>query len=468
MWARLMLAKIRWHKWFIIACVVGFTCYFASALYKHLHFSSTGFDLVIFDQAVRHYSEFMAPASSFRGFSNLLGDHFHPILILLAPLYWIYDSPITLLFAQALLVASAAIPIYRFGLKKIGQMPATFVVIAFLFSGAVLRMVYFDFHEIAFAIPLIAWAIYFMETNKWLPMYISLALLLLTKESFGMLVVFFGIYLLTRRKIIHGISLVIGGVTAFLVTTKIVIPFFAGGGEFMYWSYDQLGKDLGSSLVTIMTNPLFALSLLFVPVVKVVTLIKTFGVYLGINFLSPLMILAVPLLLERFLSSTENYWQFTYHYGATLMPITAMALIDGLPRLYKFRFMKRFKKENVYQYITASIAVVISLLFFVSPLTTVMRPSTYTLSDDEKKGYALLGSINDDASLCVTNHIAPHVGKHELTHIGITEVKKLSCDTIITSTQYDQSPLLSKTITMAKSQGYSLKQTSGSWLVYKK
>jgi uncharacterized membrane protein len=82
-------------------------------LVRHEHFGS-GFDLGIFTQAVWHYSHFQAPASSIKGTANLLGDHFQPILILLAPLFWVWADARTLLIAQAVLVAASIVPVYLF------------------------------------------------------------------------------------------------------------------------------------------------------------------------------------------------------------------------------------------------------------------------------------------------------------------------------------------------------------------
>ena len=70
--------------------------YALTAVFRHQHFDSS-VDLGIFDQAVWHLSRFEAPSSSIRGFSNLFGDHFHPIILLFAPLYWLAPAAETLL-----------------------------------------------------------------------------------------------------------------------------------------------------------------------------------------------------------------------------------------------------------------------------------------------------------------------------------------------------------------------------------
>ncbi|RYF29653.1 MAG: DUF2079 domain-containing protein [Chloroflexi bacterium] len=455
------------HKWFCSITFIGLLLYLVISISKHLHFGSTGYDLVIFDQAVRNYSLFSAPASTFRGFENLLGDHFHPILAVLAPLYWIADTPIMLLIAQALLIVSAAIPVYLYGIKKLSRMSALFVVIAFILNAALLRAIYFDFHEIAFAIPLIAWAIYFIETGRWKWLYASLALLLLTKETFGILAVFFGLYLLAKRQFYRGTAVILVGVASFLLITKVVIPYFAGGGSFNYWTYDQLGSDLPSAIGGIITNPLFALSLLFLPAVKIVTFIKTFGIFFGFTFLSPIIILAVPLVLERFLSSNSNYWQFHFHYGATVAPILAMAFIDGVDRLTKYGFLQKYNPRKYITYVSGGAAAVAVVLFAISPMTFIAKPSNWSMTNMERSGYSMISSVKKSESVCATNHIAPHLGAHNLYLLDETTAKPQPCNVIIYAESLDQ--VAHDAVRQhIRTGGYEQRSEQDGWYIYAK
>ncbi len=460
--------KSNWQ--FTLICCLGVVIYLLISISKHLHFNSTGFDLVIFDQAVRHYSDFMAPASSFRGFENLLGDHFHPILILLAPLYWLFDTPISLLVAQAFLVISAGLPIYLYSKNKLGTVSALWLIIAFIFNAALLRAIYFDFHEIAFAIPLIAWAIYLIERKSWIWFYIVIGLLLLVKEDMSILVTFFGLYLLLMRQYKQGIIVLVLGLAWFFLATKLFIPYFAGGnGVFNYWTYDQLGPDLPSSLIAILKNPLFAFSLLFLPIVKLLTLAKTFGVFLGLPLLSPLLLLAAPLVLERFLSSNENYWQFHFHYGATLTPILVMAVADSLHRLSKLKLFKKINMPLVSKLASSTVAIIAVVLFAVSPMNFIFIPSNYSLSAHTQSGYEILGTLPEDASICTTNHIAPHLGKHDLTLIGFdSSIPDWKCAYILISNELDQSTALDGAIMNARDNGYRVLTSTNGWVIYKK
>lgn len=462
-----LIARIRSNWAFLLLCGLGFIVYSLVSVLKHVHFNSTGYDLTIFDQAIRNYSQFHAPASSLRGYANLLGDHFHPILILLAPLYWISNSPIVLLLAQAFLFISAALPIYLFSKLKIGRIPALLVVISFILCPPLLRAGYFDFHEIAFAVPLIAWAIYFIDMRRFGWMYISLGLLLLVKEDLALLVAMFGVYLLFQKQFKHGLIVLASGVGWFLLATKVFIPYFADGRSFSYWSYTELGNNPASAGLKILTHPLLFVGLLISPVVKVVTFIKTVGIYLGFTFLSPIIILGLPLILERFLSTNMNYWHFTFHYGATLTPILAMSATDGIYRLIQSKHLKKFR--SMIPLVSTSVFTALAIvLFLVSPMNLIFKPSNYGLSADEKAGYAVLHDLPAKASVCTTNHIAPHVGSHQVMLVGFAKQDRpLTCDYAVLSSKRDQSPLLIS-VHAQLDHHYRVVAHNRSWVLYKK
>jgi len=68
-----------------VICVVLFAGY---GLFRVYLLKCNGYDLGIFDQAVRRYAHFQAPIVTLKGDDfNILGDHFHPIIALWAPLY---------------------------------------------------------------------------------------------------------------------------------------------------------------------------------------------------------------------------------------------------------------------------------------------------------------------------------------------------------------------------------------------
>ena len=157
-------------------------------------FLASTFDLVIFDEGVRGYAHLAAPVSIARGVSDgqgahflLLADHWSPVLALLAPLYWIHDSPATLLVTQGVLFALAIPPLWIYTRRQLGPGAAYFVCVAYALSLPVMEAVIFDFHEVAFVPVLTAVMVERFDAGKRWHVVLAAAALLLVKEDMGLL-----------------------------------------------------------------------------------------------------------------------------------------------------------------------------------------------------------------------------------------------------------------------------------------
>lgn len=144
-------------------------------------------DLAIFTEAAKSYSHFQAPIVPVKGPGyNLLGDHFHPILVLLGPIYRFFPSGLTLLVVQDLLIAVSAWPLVRLATKQAGWLLASIIGIGYVtawgFQGAVAS----QFHEIAFALPMLAWASAAFVEGRWVATMAWSAPLVLVKEDLGL------------------------------------------------------------------------------------------------------------------------------------------------------------------------------------------------------------------------------------------------------------------------------------------
>ena len=94
--------------------VASAVLYATHSFLRYATYEAKGYDLGIFDQVVRQYALFNAPLSSVKGVDfHILGDHFHPILALLAPFYWVWPDPRMLGVVMALALAASAVPVYR-------------------------------------------------------------------------------------------------------------------------------------------------------------------------------------------------------------------------------------------------------------------------------------------------------------------------------------------------------------------
>ena len=141
--------------WLIALAV--FAAYLPISVFRYLRLDPTSWDLGIFTEYVKQYAHARAPIVDVRGAGyNLLGDHFHPIVALIAPFFRVFPTSVTLLVAQALLAAVSVIPVSRAAADRLGTGAGRAIGAAYGFSWGLQQMVNYDFHEIAFAVPLLA------------------------------------------------------------------------------------------------------------------------------------------------------------------------------------------------------------------------------------------------------------------------------------------------------------------------
>ena len=118
--------------WAIVLAVFG--AYAALSLSRLLQLNPTSWDLGIYTEYVKQYAHLKAPIVDIRaaGF-NLLGDHFQPIVALIAPFVRVFPSAATLLVAQALLVAVSVFGVSQLAREKLGVGPGRAIALAYGF-----------------------------------------------------------------------------------------------------------------------------------------------------------------------------------------------------------------------------------------------------------------------------------------------------------------------------------------------
>jgi uncharacterized membrane protein len=325
--------------------------YSVYSLTLYYTFRTSAYDLTIFDQAVRSYSHFHLGISPLKGVHNgfgpnfsVLGDHFSPIIAVLAPLYWIHNSPSTLLVAQAVLVALAIPSLWLFTRRAFGggrkaTTAAYFVALAYGLSWPLIAAVDFDFHEAAFAPVLTAVVIERFQAGRLRTALIALVGLLLVKEDMGLFVAGLGVWLvLSRERMVPrqfrvALGMIVVGVAWTAAATYLLIPAFGGLGDY-YWAYSNLGRNVPGVVQHIVTHPRSSLLTLIRPARKLRTIRDLLAPFLFLPLLSPIVIAALPLLLERMLNNKfPNWWGTTFQYNSYLVVALVCAAVDGAARL---------------------------------------------------------------------------------------------------------------------------------------
>ncbi|MFC6578387.1 DUF2079 domain-containing protein [Planomonospora parontospora] len=317
----------RAHPLALGATVVLAACAYAVlGLVKLATFRASIFDLVIFDQAVRGYAGFGPPAAPAVGVNYGLGmdflqlaDHFSPILAVLAPLYWIHDGPQTLIVAQAVLLALAAVPVWHYAARRLGPVPAHLVAVAYAVSWPVAQTAGFDFHEVAFVPLLSAIMIERFDAGRRGVAVLAALGLLLVKEDMGLLVAGFGVYLLVTRRRLEGTAFVLLALAALVTIRGVLMPLAGAGETGFHWAYGRWGATVGEAAAGLARDPLGALWQFVSPEIKVDTLAFLFWPVLLTALFSPLTLMALPMIAERFLGDRPQWWGPDHHYNAFIV-----------------------------------------------------------------------------------------------------------------------------------------------------
>ncbi|MFF8830347.1 DUF2079 domain-containing protein [Streptomyces sp. NPDC015131] len=381
-----------------------FAVYATVAVRRHLLLRTTGYDLGIFEQAVRAYSELRAPVVPLRGEGfNLLGDHFHPLLAALAPLYRLWPSPVCLLAAQSALLALAVVPLARWAARALGRRAAHAVAVTYGLSWGIASAAAFDFHEVALAVPLLAFSLEALAHRRWGPAVAWAAPLLLVKEDLGLTLAAVGAYVVIKgggaaRRL--GLATAATGLAGSFVEIKLLMPAFHPDGGYAHGG--NLSEGYGSLLSTLAHAPLDALR----PDVKAMTLVLVFAPSALLALRSPLSLIAVPTLAWRMMSDNGFHWGTAFHYSAVLMPIVVAGMIDALSG------WARSGHPLAARHVRASLATALAVTLVMVPsfpLALLLQRATWRTTAHVEAARALLARIPDGATVAASNRLVPQL-----------------------------------------------------------
>ncbi|MFJ9642806.1 DUF2079 domain-containing protein [Streptomyces sp. NPDC101206] len=388
-----------WWAWAVASGL--FLLYATLSLRTHERLQSHSFDLAIFEQAVRSYAAGHLPVSEVKGPGfPLLGDHFSPVLALLAPAYWIWPSARTLLVAQAALVAVSALPLMRWAHRALGTAAGVVVGLVHGLSWGIASGVGFDFHEWAFAVPLLACSLAALGQGRPRAAVLWALPLLLVKEDMGLTVAVIGLLAAWRagkggRRL--GIAAAVAGVAVAALVVVVVLPAFNPSGGYFYVGYvdgDGAGRSLGQLLYAATIG-------LVTPEVKVTTLVMLLAPTLFLAVRSPLVLVAVPTLLWRGFSENESHWGTGFHYSLILMPILFAAFVDALQR-------RGTTTAGLRRHLLGAAGVCVLLLPSHS-LGQLFQPLFWKTDPRVAVAHRVMDRIPDGATVQASDRLVPHL-----------------------------------------------------------
>jgi uncharacterized membrane protein len=440
-----------------LIALATFAAYDLLSVFKALRLDPGSWDLGIFTEYVKQVAHARVPIVAIRGAGfNLLGDHFQPAVGLIAPFFRLFPSPQTLLVAQALLTAISVIPVCRAAQALLGTWPSRAIGLAYGFSWGLQQMINFDFHEIAFAVPLLAFSLSALVRRKLRPAVLWAMPLVFVKEdqgftiaAIGLVMAGMGLYRLRVMRtstpaagatgaaanddpqawILSGVFLAVWGLAWSALAIAVIIPHFNPTHHYPYWNDGGVvgpGGHLSLSAIAHQftqagTEKLWTVYLILLPVA-----------FLALR--SPLALIALPSLLLRFVSTNSNYWGDGWHYNATVMPIVFLAAIDGMAR-FRAAAVKRaaarsparprarpglpYPGEAVARYGAIVMVVIAGWLAFRFPLAGLWNAQTYEITPHVSAEDAAMAKVPDGVTVEATlTMLAPLAARDDTYWIG--------------------------------------------------
>ncbi|HEU4941880.1 MAG TPA: DUF2079 domain-containing protein [Gaiellaceae bacterium] len=381
----------------------------ALAAAQHRAFETGRFDLGNMTQAVWSTAQGRPLDVTELGGDQIsrLGAHVDPILVLFAPLWWLWPSPTMLLVAQAAIVALGALPFFWLGRKHLGsEWAGVLCGLAYLVYPAVQWLALDEFHPSALACPLLAFAFWYLDEERFWAFVPFAFLAALTKEEIPLVVGALGVwYALAKGHRLTGAAIALVGVLITAASLELVMPHFREGADpAFYGRYDAVGGSPAGIVKTAFTDPLAVLE----AVTERRDLLYAAELALplaGLFFLAPLVLIAaVPELLANVLSSVSNQASIRFHYTAPIAPFLLAGAILGLARLERSRRAAGFL-------LAASAAGAL----LVGPLRAgELNPARR--SDHDRVAARAVALIPPDAAVSSTNGLGGHLSERRRVH----------------------------------------------------
>lgn len=337
----------------LLACLVAsYIVYFCwYTINRHNTLNSYMADLSLIDQPM--WNTVIGPG----GFMEVtwgdrqqprLAEHFEPILVPLALLFFIWDDVRVLLIAQSVALALGALPVFWIARDQltIKNEPLTNPNLPFTnwaalaFAAAYLLYPHLqaaniaDFHADPFVVAPLLFAFWYASQRRWKWMWLWAIIAMLTKENLPTLTAMLGLFIiidayrhrsLRQLPIVHGLALILLSAAWFFVATFLIVAPLAR---------HYFGTDGPIYLANRFNGGPAALPALLADPARWRYLLGLLAAAGFLPLLAPeLLILGLPVLLANFFSNFPGQYSGEQHYSAPLVAAFIVAAIYGTRRL---------------------------------------------------------------------------------------------------------------------------------------
>ncbi|MCB0172725.1 MAG: DUF2079 domain-containing protein [Anaerolineae bacterium] len=467
------LSKLTLPRLLLASLIILYTLYFSwYSINRHNTLNSYAADLSLIDQPM--WNTIIGPG----GFMEQtwgsrqqprLAEHFEPILIPLALLFFIWDNVRILLMAQSLALALGALPVFWIAQHQFTQIlpqltnthpppnHSLFIIhhssfpawIALVFATAYLLSPHLqaaniaDFHADPFVVTPLLFAFWYAGQKHWGWMWLWAAVAMLTKETLPPLIAMLGLYLLleyvhpkqfqsprtqganrhsslftlhspfSNPQFKHALGLILVSTAWFLIATFLIVAPLA-----RYY----FGTDGPIYLASRFSENVPVLQILLDPARGR----YLFGLLAAAGFLPllapELLLVGLPVLLANLLSNFPGQYSGEQHYSAPLVAVFIVAAIYGASRLAGSFSLSETNGQN--HRTTALIALALWLSAWSIGYHTLhgwtpfsIRTEIYQTSAASTRLAQLLSSIPAEAVVSASPGLHPHVAHRRVAYV---------------------------------------------------
>lgn len=278
---------------------------------------------------------------------NLLGHHAH-VLFLIAPVYFLFQTPLTLLFIQTFFLAIAAYPIFLIAREELNPKMALAIVVIYLLYPALGYTNMYEFHVPVFATAFLAFMFYYFKKADFKGFVLFMLLSLLCQENISLIIIPVGIYAFFVKKGIKwaAVPILSGGVWFWIMVGK-VIPYINKDTVAYFSIYDQMGNSISEIAKFMITHPVHVAKIIITRW-NMVFLLALFMPLCFFSILSPQILIILPVLMQHLLSKRLLEQTIYGHYTAEMIPIIFISAIYGIKRFFKIPYIKRNLRQGIF------------------------------------------------------------------------------------------------------------------------
>lgn len=391
-----------WHRivlGIIVVLYAGIFSYYSLLRYDSFR---TGMDLGNMDQTVWNtlHGNFFSLSNNGM-LTTRLAVHADFLLVLFAPLYAVWASPKLLLILQSIYLGLGIIPAFLVA-RHVLKRTELAIGIVFLYSlNTLIQWVnMFDFHMVSLVAPLLLLVWYLWMKKRWTWYWVCIAVLLLTKEEIGLLILMFGIVqLITSKERVVGMTTAIIGLSYSFIMIFVLMPLVSIQDSHWFWSWYEIRNWVSDPAIR---DYIFLLC-------------RSFGFLPLLG--APWLVLAVPELFINLSSRHLEMQSIRFHYTTVFIPVFTIASIYGLS--YLSRISQRFGKA--FQSVTLVVALMITIRvtyhYGPLPVTESCWCYPYQVSKVDRQFEQVLRTIPETASITSSPELHAHLTQRREAYV---------------------------------------------------